>query len=357
MAATHRHSARCPVQTTGLSILRWKGSRMFRSYLMTTVAAVALAVFPAAVSAQKADAPSRSTPPGATSGPGIGGDASGGASQSVPRAGAPAGERSATDTRERQPQQKQGQAQDRQAQEPQGQSDRAKQARERGGDDADRAKQARERSGDDADRAKQARERSGDDADRSRQARDGDSNAARSQRRVEFTDQQRQRLSQTIRGRNVRRQHIDVDISIGVRIPRRVALFALPPTFVTYAPRYRDYRYALIDERYVIVDPVTYEIVYVLDSAGPPRQSAGLSLSSGQRGIVLGAIDWDRKVGADIAFAVGEDIPDRIELIRFPEPVLDRVPKLRGYRYVVHERRVAIVNPDHRDVLLVLARR
>lgn len=54
-------------------------------------------------------------------------------------------------------------------------------------------------------------------------------------------------------------------VSVGVAIPKTVELHPLPPRVVEILPAYRSYRYfVLADNRIVIVEPDTYEIVYIL---------------------------------------------------------------------------------------------
>ncbi len=54
-------------------------------------------------------------------------------------------------------------------------------------------------------------------------------------------------------------------VSVGVAVPRTVKLHPLPPKVVEIVPAYRSYQYLLLaDNRIVIVDPATFEIVYIL---------------------------------------------------------------------------------------------
>jgi hypothetical protein len=71
----------------------------------------------------------------------------------------------------------------------------------------------------------------------------------------------RQRLSSGPRVNNV-----NFTVSIGSRIPRSVSLSLLPPTVIEIVPQYRGYRYVLVGDQILIVDPETFEIVYVIDA-------------------------------------------------------------------------------------------
>lgn len=58
---------------------------------------------------------------------------------------------------------------------------------------------------------------------------------------------------------------IDVNISVGTAVPRTIELHPLPPRVVTIVPAYEGYEYfVLADGRIVIVEPDTFEIVYIL---------------------------------------------------------------------------------------------
>ena len=57
---------------------------------------------------------------------------------------------------------------------------------------------------------------------------------------------------------------INVDVNVGVAVPRSVSLYAVPEEVVIIVPEYRRYRYFIFDDKVVIVDPGTYEIVDVL---------------------------------------------------------------------------------------------
>ena len=57
---------------------------------------------------------------------------------------------------------------------------------------------------------------------------------------------------------------IDIDLNIGVSVPRTVELHAVPEEVVVLVPEYRAYRYFIYEDHVVVVDPDTLEIVDVL---------------------------------------------------------------------------------------------
>jgi Protein of unknown function (DUF1236) len=56
-----------------------------------------------------------------------------------------------------------------------------------------------------------------------------------------------------------------IDLTIGSRVPATVPLYALPPTLGVQIPSVRSYRYAIVDDRVLLVDPVTGVVVAELD--------------------------------------------------------------------------------------------
>lgn len=57
---------------------------------------------------------------------------------------------------------------------------------------------------------------------------------------------------------------IDISINVGVAVPRSVTLYAVPEDVVIIVPAYKRYKYFIYDDKVVIVDPGTYEIIDVL---------------------------------------------------------------------------------------------
>jgi len=140
-----------------------------------------------------------------------------------------------------------------------------------------------------------------------------------------------------------------------------VRLFAVPAAVLAIFPYYRDYRYVVEEDTICIVDPDTYEIVDVLDegtyapSARP--QVAELTLTDRERGLVLESIPPDfPQVRLRLRLALGAEIPANVELYEFTPLLLDQVPKLRDFRFVVSQDQIVIVARQDRSIVLVLDR-
>jgi hypothetical protein len=57
-----------------------------------------------------------------------------------------------------------------------------------------------------------------------------------------------------------------------------------------------------------------------------------------------------------VRLALGAEVPRSVELHDFPVVVLDRVPQLRDFRFVVVERDIVVVDPHDRGVAMVIER-
>ena len=109
-----------------------------------------------------------------------------------------------------------------------------------------------------------------------------------------------------------------------------------------------------------IVEPSTYEIVKVIrvsdrtasrDSRG---SSAALMLTEREKEILLRDVDLrDSSALALGALTEGADVPRDVSLRTFSAAVVEQVPKVRDYKFVTAENRLAIVDPRGSKVELV----
>jgi hypothetical protein len=181
------------------------------------------------------------------------------------------------------------------------------------------------------------------------------------QERTKLSVDQRTRLRQAFPTGRDRVSRVHFTRRVGTRIPRSVMLFAVPAAVFAIFPYYRDYRYTVIDDTICIVDPATYEIVDVLDEgAYPPAplgpQVAELHLSPSERALVLDSISPDfPQAPVQLRMALGAEIPGGVELHEFAPLVVDRVQKLREFRFLLAQDQLVIVAPD-RSIALVLER-
>jgi hypothetical protein len=82
-----------------------------------------------------------------------------------------------------------------------------------------------------------------------------------------ITAEQRTRITTTIRQSNVRPvTNVNFNIRVGSAIPRTVTLNPLPAAVIEVYPDWRGYRFILVGNDILVIDPDTYEIVAVLDA-------------------------------------------------------------------------------------------
>jgi hypothetical protein len=199
-------------------------------------------------------------------------------------------------------------------------------------------------------------------AESARQRKEGGADA----KKVHLSEQQRDGIHQALLNeKDLRRaRNVGIKPAVGKLLPRHIRIYVLPVAILAIVPAYRDYRYVVIDDEFCIVEPRTYEIVDVIPAPGRTTadarqaQAPALALTSEEQAIVLGSVNLssDSTLGLGL-LAVGTEVPRRIELHNFPEAVLEKVSKLKGYKYFSAEGRVAVVDPKHPRVVAVLGPR
>jgi hypothetical protein len=100
----------------------------------------------------------------------------------------------------------------------------------------------------------------------------------------------------------------------------------------------------------VIVDVIPASTQRAERSNGPRH----LSLSNDQMHFVYVNVPKNHRANVRIQLALGAEIPRDVELMSFPAEVVDHVPDLKDYRYVVIEDQVVVCDPKDRGVSLVI---
>jgi Protein of unknown function (DUF1236) len=172
---------------------------------------------------------------------------------------------------------------------------------------------------------------------------------------------ERQKLQRAFDFRRARVANARFAHRVGHRIPRNVRLFAIPASVISFFPYYRDYRYVVVEDEICIVDPRTYEIVDVIDldyyRGGSTQDVAGLLLTDDQIALVRDSIPRDfPQADLRLRLALGAELPRNMELYEFPALLLDRIPKLRAYRFLVAEDQIIVVDPRGRSIALIIDR-
>ncbi len=184
-------------------------------------------------------------------------------------------------------------------------------------------------------------------------------------KQVDLSGDKRQRLQGAFRDKGdvKRRTNVDIDISIGRRLPRDWHFVPVPITVIEIVPEYRDYVFVYVEDEYVICDPYTYEVVAVIPAGGGRTYAGGgsadrecstrIRLSEDQRELILQSVRLGREV--DVSdLEVGWSVPQDIELEKFPNAVLSEASELAACRYFIADDQLAIVDPDDDKVVLLI---
>ena len=81
------------------------------------------------------------------------------------------------------------------------------------------------------------------------------------QQPIELTPVQRQTIYRTIVRQPVQEVQPTVEYRVGTRVPRDARLYALPQQVGVDVPAIRSYKYMMVNDRVVLVDPATGEVV------------------------------------------------------------------------------------------------
>lgn len=87
-------------------------------------------------------------------------------------------------------------------------------------------------------------------------------------------------------------------------------------------------------------------------------RSVGFStLSQGQRSKLHETVasgNFHRLGSVNLVLSIGTRIPDIIKVYSLPETIAVIVPQYRGFKYVITQKEMIIVNPDTREIVAVL---
>jgi hypothetical protein len=175
------------------------------------------------------------------------------------------------------------------------------------------------------------------------------------------SNEQRVRVRQAIfreRGlERISRRDFGANVVIGARVARRHHLHRLTPAIIAFAPAYRNYDYVVVEDTICIVNPDTYVVVDVIpasveyaEGSRPPQ----LALSAADMHFIYASVPRDRTADVRVRLALGAEVSAQVDLEGFPDSVVDRVPQIERYRYIVVDQDVVVVDPADRSVALVI---
>jgi hypothetical protein len=83
---------------------------------------------------------------------------------------------------------------------------------------------------------------------------------------VNLTPEQKTKIRQTVIVKKgaPKVTHVDFDLRVGARVPRRIHFAPVPVTLVEIEPAWRGYEYFIVGDEIVVINPRTLEIVAVL---------------------------------------------------------------------------------------------
>jgi hypothetical protein len=143
-------------------------------------------------------------------------------------------------------------------------------------------------------------------------------------------------------------------VSVGTVINEQVTFHDLPPTIVEVVPQFRGYRYIVVRDQIVIVEPQSKKIVYVMSRSGGSGKRTSLSISGEKRAMVKKTLVSGPKITKTIKVEEDMVVPQDIELSTVYETVVSDLPELRSYRHFVVEDQVVIVEPETRRVIEII---
>jgi Protein of unknown function (DUF1236) len=209
-------------------------------------------------------------------------------------------------------------------------------------------------------------ERSGTTNTRDERSTTTNTREDRSSTSVRLNEEQRSRAVDVFSRQNVRSEtNINVDVRVGARLPRSVRLNPVPREIVSINPRFRDYRYTVVRDEIVIINPSTYEVVEVIPRSGRgttgrapsgDRASSRVNISAEQRRMIRETVIKESSVPRceDVRVTVGAEVSRSIRFSPFPEIVVREVPEIREYRYCMHADDVVLIDPDEYRIVEVI---
>jgi hypothetical protein len=215
----------------------------------------------------------------------------------------------------------------------------------------------------------------GDDSKRSASddGKQGGSAKVQEAKNADLTGDKKEKVKSAFKSQSVKEiNNVNVDISVGRRLPRDWEYHTVPTAIIEIVPEYRGYRYVYVEDRYVIVDPDTYEVVYVFDERGGGG-SASVGRSTGESGSASGTCHTDltfttedrrfifekvhTSTEASIKIGdlrVGATLPGEARVETFPSEVVTRVSNLENCRYMRVEDRIVVVDPKDEKIVAII---
>jgi hypothetical protein len=167
------------------------------------------------------------------------------------------GDRQKQDAQKQGDQKQDAQKQGDQKQDAQKQGDRQKQDAQKQGDQ----KQDAQKQGD------QQKTQGAQKPDQKQDAQKQDAQKSGGGGQVTLSSEQKTKVRETVirSGNAPRVTNVNFSVNVGTVIPRETRLAPLPPILVEIYPQWRSYRYVIVEERIIIIEPDSFKIVAIVE--------------------------------------------------------------------------------------------
>ena len=178
-------------------------------------------------------------------------------------------------------------------------------------------------------------------------------------------DQQRGQIVERLRrDRSFSRQNININVSVGERLPQRARLQRVPPDIVRIAPQYRGYEYTVVEDRVYVVEPRTRRVVDVISESGPSTRTTSTFKNGGSDRVVI--VQEQRETFRQLArrgmtsaatsASPSGSLSDQscLQLQPVPEELVRNNPELSQYRYLTIGEQIILVDPRQQKVVEVI---
>lgn len=158
-------------------------------------------------------------------------------------------------------------------------------------------------------------------------------------------------------GRHASRQNVNIQVSVGERLPPRLHSRALPSTIVRTMPQFRGYEYVMIRDEIAIVRPGTREVVEVIHEPGTSFAESRLSGGSSRTTIHLTEqqrASLRSEAHRFVTSQVSGSGSQCLSLRPVPSSLVSQNPKLRSYQMLAIGDDVILVDPSQKKVVDVI---
>jgi hypothetical protein len=163
------------------------------------------------------------------------------------------------------------------------------------------------------------------------------------------------------RDRSAVSTNINIDVNVGTRLPSRAKIRPLPRSVVQILPQYRGYRYTVMEDEIIIVEPGTRRIVDVISERttsraavrNTSRLSGRITLSDEHRSILLRSARRMETAPTSGGSGALSNL-SCLELQAVPQEVLSANPELKTVRMLSIGEQVVLIDPDQRRIVEVV---